>query len=116
MSSAKAAPATETKQRKLTSKPIPADKTKYSLSIPDTLESLFDKAIQNAYPDVPEATVTITGSKVADYQCNSALAIASVCLWVSFLIQHIYITFKIQGVENKRTKSQPERGGAKVDC
>lgn len=64
--------------RQLTSKPTPpdAEKSNYSLSLNDMIYGLFDSAIQASYPDVPKATVVITGSKVADYQCNSAMSIA----------------------------------------
>ena len=63
--------------RKLTSKPLPpaSSTDKYSISITDTLYGLFDKAIQVEFADIAEAAVVITGSKVADYQCNSAMAI-----------------------------------------
>ena len=64
--------------RLLTSKPQPPanEKDNYSLSIVDWLYSLFDKAIQEEYSSIPAATVTLTNSKVADYQCNSAMKIA----------------------------------------
>jgi hypothetical protein len=67
-------------QRKLTSKPQPNknERSKYSISVTDTLESLFDRAIQAVYSDLPDAAVIITNSKVADYQCNSAMSIAQV--------------------------------------
>ncbi|RNA01887.1 arginine--tRNA cytoplasmic [Brachionus plicatilis] len=63
--------------RKLTSKALPPteSKNKYSTSITDTLYSLFDKAIQAEFSEIAEASVVITGSNVADYQCNSAMAI-----------------------------------------
>ena len=66
--------------RKLTSIPIPKEeeKSNYSLSVNETLYSLFDKAIQAQYPDIAEAAVVITPSKVADYQFNSAMSIAGV--------------------------------------
>lgn len=65
-------------QRKLTSKPQPNknERSNYSISVTDTLESLFDRAIQAVYSDLPDAVVIITNSKVADYQCNSAMSIA----------------------------------------
>ncbi|CAF1083743.1 unnamed protein product [Brachionus calyciflorus] len=68
---------TPTPSRQLTFKYVPPvqERNKYSLSITDTLYSLFDKAIQVEYSNIPEAAVVITGSKVADYQCNSAMAI-----------------------------------------
>ena len=79
----KAAPATATTaatnmQRQLTSKPLPSDQErhKYSISITDTLTALFDRAIQAVYSDLPDASVIITFSKVADYQCNSAMSIS----------------------------------------
>jgi hypothetical protein len=66
--------------RQLTSKPVPeeSEKHKYSVSVNDMIYSLFDSAIQAAYSDIPNAPVVITGSKVADYQCNSAMAISQV--------------------------------------
>jgi hypothetical protein len=66
--------------RKLTSKPIPPEneKANYSLSITDTLYALFDRAIQSKYSHLPDAPVLITNSKVADYQCNSAMSISQV--------------------------------------
>ena len=66
--------------RKLTPVPIPkeSEKDNYSLSVNETLFSLFDKAIQSQYADMSEAVVVITPSKVADYQCNSAMAISQV--------------------------------------
>jgi len=65
--------------RKLTSKlqPPANEKDKYSLSIIDTLYGLFDKAIQEEYSNLPTAQVVITNSKVADYQCNSAMSISN---------------------------------------
>lgn len=64
--------------RQLTSKPIApeSERANHSLSITDTLYGLFDRAIQAKYPHLPDATVTITNSKVADYQCNSAMSIS----------------------------------------
>lgn len=66
--------------RKLTSKPMPVekDRSKYSLSITDTLYALFDRAIQAKYSNLADASVLITNSKVADYQCNSAMSISQV--------------------------------------
>lgn len=66
--------------RKLTSKlqPPANEKDKYSLSIIDILYGLFDKAIQEEYSNLPTAQVVITNSKVADYQCNSAMSISNV--------------------------------------
>jgi hypothetical protein len=66
--------------RQLTAKSIPSasEKDKYSVSITDTLENLFDRAIQSTYPELAEAAVLITSSRVADYQCNSAMSISSV--------------------------------------
>jgi hypothetical protein len=81
VSSAPAASATPApKMRQLTAKPIPAanERDKYSVSITDTLENLFDRAIQANYPELAEAAVLITTSRVADYQCNSAMSISSV--------------------------------------
>ena len=64
--------------RVLTSKPLNADPENYSTSITDMLYSLFDLAIQELYSNLPDASVVITSSKVADYQCNSAMAISQV--------------------------------------
>jgi len=66
--------------RQLTSKPFPseAEKHNYSLSVNDMIYGIFDSAIQAAYPDIPNSPVVITTSKVADYQCNSAMAISQV--------------------------------------
>jgi hypothetical protein len=76
--------------RKLTSVPIPkeSEKDNYSLSVNETLFSLFDKAIQSQYADMSEAIVVITPSKVADYQCNSAMAISQV---ISILIGNLLL-------------------------
>lgn len=65
-------------KRVLTCKQLPDEKLKenYSLSITDTLYNLFDRAIQEEYSLIPSAAVLITSSKVADYQCNSAMAIS----------------------------------------
>jgi arginyl-tRNA synthetase len=73
-------PTDSVKLRQLTSKPQPAneDRNKYSLSVTDMLYSLFDIAIQKEFSDLPDAAVLITNSKVADYQCNSAMSIANV--------------------------------------
>jgi lysyl-tRNA synthetase class 2 len=49
-----------------------------SLCLNDMLFSLFDKAIQAEFSDLPDAAVLITTSKMADYQCNSAMSIANV--------------------------------------
>lgn len=64
--------------RKLTFKPVPVDvnKENHSTSITDSLYGLFDRAIQYQYSNLPEASVLITNSKVADYQCNSAMSIS----------------------------------------
>ena len=74
--------------RKLTPVPIPKENEKenYSLSVNETLYSLFDKAIQSQYADMSEAAVVITPSKVADYQCNSAMAISQVDF--CYMIKH----------------------------
>jgi arginyl-tRNA synthetase len=75
-SSEKKAPSNE--PRKLTSFPMPSEREKdnYSLSVAETLHCIFDKALQAQYANMPEALVVITPSKVADYQCNSAMAIS----------------------------------------
>jgi hypothetical protein len=69
-----------TASRKLTSKPMPKENEKenYSFSITDTLYGLFDRAIQSCFADMADANVIITTSKVADYQCNSAMSISQV--------------------------------------
>lgn len=72
------APVVSTGVRVLTSKPLNADPENYSTSITDMLYSLFDHAIQEVYSNLPDASVVITSSKVADYQCNSAMAISQV--------------------------------------
>lgn len=67
--------------RKLTSKPLPPDSliNNYSISITDTLYAIFDRAIQAQFSSLPDnSSVLITGSKIADYQCNSAMAISQV--------------------------------------
>lgn len=66
--------------RELTCRPQPSDsdRDQYSLSINDMLYSLFDRAIQAEFSNLPDATVVIAPSKVADYQCNSAMAISQV--------------------------------------
>ena len=70
--------------RKLTPLPIPSesDKENYSLSVNETIYHLFDKAIQAQYQDISEAAVVITASRVADYQCNSAMGISQVDFFV----------------------------------
>lgn len=72
--------ATSNMPRQLSSKPLPAENQRqnYSLSITDTLFALFDRAIQAKYPSLSDAAVIITNSKVADYQCNSAMSISQV--------------------------------------
>lgn len=79
--------------RQLTSKPVPndAEKHNYSLSVNDMIYGIFDSAIQAAYPDIPNSPVVITTSKVADYQCNSAMAISQVCYFM--LIKHFWTLF-----------------------
>ena len=90
--------------RKLTSKPLPPDSliNNYSLSITDTLYAIFDRAIQAQFSFLPEnSSVLITGSKIADYQCNSAMAISQVnifkrqntslypkCFYVFHILRH----------------------------
>lgn len=71
---------TSTNSRQLTSKPQPSEseRDKYSLSVIDMIYGYFDKAIQAEYSNLPGATVVITPSKVADYQCNSAMSISNV--------------------------------------
>lgn len=66
--------------RQLTCKPLASleEKDKYSTSIIDTLHSLFDRAIQEKFSDIDESPVLLTNSKLADYQCNSAISIAQV--------------------------------------
>lgn len=66
--------------RQLSSKPLPPDNLRdnYSVSITDTLYALFDRAIQAKYESLGDAPVLITNSKVADYQCNSAMSIAQI--------------------------------------
>ena len=76
--------------RKLTSKPLNIDQENYSTSITDMLYSLFDHAIQEVYSNLPDASVVITSSKVADYQCNSAMAISQVSL--GLLKRHVALT------------------------
>lgn len=49
------------------------------ISINDTLCEIFRKAINAAYPDVPDPPVIVTTSnnpKFGDYQCNSAMPLA----------------------------------------
>jgi hypothetical protein len=71
---------TDSSIRKLTFRAQPADKNRenYSISVNDLIYSLFDKAIQAEFSNLPDATVLITPSKIADYQCNSAMSISSV--------------------------------------
>ena len=66
--------------RKLTPMPLPkdSDKENYTLSVNETIYHLFDEAIQAQFPTIAEAAVVIAASKVADYQCNSAMAISQV--------------------------------------
>jgi hypothetical protein len=79
-------------RRKLTSKQFSSmDQTIHSISVTDTLYDLFDKAIQAEFSDVPEASVIIATSKVADYQCNSAMAISQVnCLFFCFFLFYFF--------------------------
>lgn len=71
-------------KRVLTCKQLPDEKVKenYSLSITDTLYNLFDRAIQEEFSHIPSAAVLITSSRVADYQCNSAMAISKVINYI----------------------------------
>ena len=66
--------------RKLTFQAQPSDKDRnnYSLSVNDMIYSLFDKAIQAEFSNLPDATVLIAPSRMADYQCNSAMSISHV--------------------------------------
>lgn len=50
----------------------------YSISINEFIYSLFEKAIQIQFSNVTEVAVVICNSKVADYQCNSPIAISQV--------------------------------------
>ena len=48
------------------------------ISVFDTLYSLFEKAINEVYPDLTDPPIVISSSnnpKFGDYQCNSALPI-----------------------------------------
>lgn len=71
---------TENGVRQLTFRPQPAENERhnYSLSVNDMLYSLFDKAIQAEFSNLPDATVLIAPSRMADYQCNSAMSISHV--------------------------------------
>ncbi len=66
-------------KRQLSSKAEPAEsqRDQYSLSVIDMIYALFDRAIQAEFADLPTAAVVITPSKVADYQCNSAMSISN---------------------------------------
>ena len=55
--------------------------------------SLFDNAIQATYADLAEAAVVITGSRIADYQCNSAMAISQVCCIYMFALTLLFSWF-----------------------
>jgi hypothetical protein len=61
---------------KTSSKPV-VNMANYSVSLSQALYDLFETAIKSEYPDL-EASVVIATSKVADYQCNSAMAISQV--------------------------------------
>lgn len=60
---------------KTSSKPVNMEN--YSISLTQALYDLFETAIKSEFPDL-EASVVIASSKVADYQCNSAMAISQV--------------------------------------
>lgn len=48
-------------------------------SILAALVKYFEVAVQQAYPDLPDAPIVVTvsgNSKFGDYQCNSAMPIA----------------------------------------
>ena len=60
---------------KTSSKPV--NMANYSISLTQALYDLFETAIKSEFPDL-EASVVIATSKVADYQCNSAMAISQV--------------------------------------
>jgi hypothetical protein len=71
---------TEYAARQLTFKEtlIESNKENYSICINDIIYSMFYKAIQAEFSNLTDAAVLITPSKVADYQCNSAMSIANV--------------------------------------
>ena len=53
-----------------------------------TLNELFRKAIESAFPDLPDAPVIVQasqGERFGDYQCNSAMAINQVMTVISFV-------------------------------
>ena len=78
--------------RKLTFQAQPSDKDRnnYSLSVNDMIYSLFDKAIQAEFSNLQDAAVLITPSKMADYQCNSAMSIASVYILILYCFDILY--------------------------
>ena len=65
-------------QSKKTSKPkVVFDPTKNMLSVLNNLEDIFKEAVNEAFPDLPDAPCPITpSSKFGDYQFNGAMAIA----------------------------------------
>jgi hypothetical protein len=89
------------------------DQSVHSISVTDTLYSLFDRAIQAEFSDVPEATVIIATSKVADYQCNSAMAISQVCLYSLCLFfyfyceYHTYLNYLLKALKSRNQKISP---------
>ncbi|GFN79452.1 Arginine--tRNA ligase, cytoplasmic-like [Plakobranchus ocellatus] len=51
----------------------------YALDVRGIVEDIFGQAITAAFPEVPNPTILVMpGTKFADYQCNSAMAIAKV--------------------------------------
>lgn len=52
--------------------------SEHSYRILDTLISLFEQAMQKAFPDEQNLPVVVVPGKQTDYQCNSAMGIAKV--------------------------------------
>lgn len=64
-------------QKKKKKQPVIIDRAKNMLSILNKLEDLFKNAIEEAFPDIPDAPCPVTPSaKFGDYQFNGAMAIS----------------------------------------
>ncbi len=54
------------------------DRENYSISINEYISSLFKKSIELHFSSIVDVDVVICNSKLADYQCNSAIYISQV--------------------------------------
>ncbi|XP_041357238.1 arginine--tRNA ligase, cytoplasmic-like [Gigantopelta aegis] len=55
-----------------------SSKPNHTVSIPGALQDIFEMAIREAFPTLPDPPVLLTTSNKSDYQCNSAMGIAQI--------------------------------------